>query len=217
MSFTKKVVSTYAKSLFQNIKSSQPAEERRVMFNISKIAATISDENSVENSAETAVQSEIIFKPNVFIIGEEFSLFSATINSSQKLNEFFKNPTISEKKKLTLLFTIFPGITLPFRSFLRVLTERSHLSLIPEIAEEYYKLLLEYRNFKKVKLITASILEDNNGDIILQTLKKLTDSDSIILEAAFNPRLVGGLIIEYKSILIDVSVLKEFSLLFNEI
>nr|YP_009545208.1 ATP synthase CF1 delta subunit [Synura uvella]AYO28362.1 ATP synthase CF1 delta subunit [Synura uvella] len=191
------------------------------MFNISKIAATISPENSVENSTEnsgeTVVQSEIIFKPNVFIIGEEFSLFSATIKSSQKLNDFFKNPTISEKKKLRLLFTIFPGITLPFRSFLRVLTERSHLSLIPEIAEEYFKLLLEYRNFKKVKLITASILEDNYGDIILQTLKKLTDSDSIILEAAFNPRLVGGLIIEYKSILIDVSVLKEFSLLFNEI
>jgi F0F1-type ATP synthase delta subunit len=52
---------------------------------------------------------------------------------------------------------------------------------------------------------------------MLDTLKKVTNSKSIILNVFYDPRLLAGLVIEYKSKLIDFSILKEFSLLFNEI
>ena len=42
-------------------------------------------------------------------------------------------------------------------------------------------------------------------------------SNEIILNVSYNPKLLGGLIIEYKSIAIDASILKEFSLFFNEV
>lgn len=205
MSFPKKVVTTYAKSLFQNIKNSQPSEEKRVFFDVTNVASYLSK------------PEERTFLPDVFIVGEELLLIRAAILSSKKFTEFFKNPTYSEKQKFEILKAVFPGLTLPLKSFLKVLTERSHLALIPEICEEYAKIIFEIKNYTKVKLITASVLQENYGSLLLKTLKELTKSKFVLLDVAYNPKLLGGLMIEYKSTLIDLSVLKEFSLFFNEI
>ena len=205
MSFPKKVVTTYAKSLFQNIKNSQPSEEKRVFFDVTNVATYLSK------------PEERKFVPDIFIIGEELILLRSAILSSKKLTEFFKNPTYSEKQKLDILTTVFPGLTLPLKSFLKVLTERSHLSLIPDISEEYSKIIFEVKNYTKVKFITASMLQEIYGGLLLKTLKELTNSKFVFLTAAYNPKLIGGFMIEYKSTLVDLSVLKELGLFFNEI
>lgn len=199
MSFTKKVVTTYAKSLFQNVQMLEAANIKE-RFDIAKL--TFSDENS--------------FQPNVYIIGEELLILSATIRSSKKLKEFFSNPTYLEQQKLDILLSIFPGVTVVTYSFLRVLTERSHLSLIPAVSAEYTKLLLKARKSTKVKLILANMLQESYGSLLLSTLRKITDSKEIILSASYSSKLLGGLIIEYKSTSIDATLLKEFGLFFSE-
>jgi len=155
--------------------------------------------------------------PNVYITGEELLLIRSTITSTKKLNEFFKNPTYAEQQKLEVLLSIFPGLTVIMKSFLKVLTERSHLSLIPEISEEYTRILLKFKSTTKVKLITASSLKESYGALLLTTLKKLTGAKEIILSVSYNPKLLGGLILEYNSLSIDASILNEFSLFFTEV
>ena len=201
MSFTKKVVATYAKSLFQNVSVAQNAKQKI--------------EGSTITELTPSLQRTII--PNVYITGEELLLISSTITSTKKLNEFFKNPTYAEQQKLEVLLSIFPGLTVILKSFLKVLTERSHLSLIPEISEEYTRILLKFKNTTKVKLITASGLKESYGALLLTTLKKLTGAKEVILSVSYNPKLLGGLILEYNSLSIDASILKEFSLFFNEV
>ena len=155
--------------------------------------------------------------PDVYIIGEELLLIRSTLISSKKLKEFFDNPTYAEVQKLDVLLNIFPGLTLTMKSFLKVLVERSHLSLLPEISNEYSRLLSQFKNSVKVKLITASSLQESYGETLLNSLKSLTNSNEIILNVAYNPKLLGGLVVEYKSTGIDASILKEFSLFFNDI
>lgn len=201
MSPSKKLVNTYAKSLFSNIKNFQPKEETRVLFDVSNVYVT----------------NEIKFTPDIYIVGEELILLRSVILSSNVMKEYFNNPTYSEKQKLKILLTIFPGLTIPFKSFLRILTERSLLSLIPEIAEEYGKILADFKGTRKVKLVVASILEESYGPLLLKTLKKVTNSTTVLLNVFHSPKILGGLIIEYKSTLLDLSLLKEFSLLFNEV
>ena len=200
MSFTKKVVATYAKSLFQNVSVAQNAKQKIQGSTITELTPSL--------------QRTII--PNVYITGEELLLIRSTITSTKKLNEFFKNPTYAEQQKLDVLLSIFPGLTVIMKSFLKVLTERSHLSLIPEISEEYTRILLKFKNTTKVKLITASGLKESYGALLLTTLKKLTGAKEVILSVSYNPKLLGGLILEYNSLSIDASILKEFSLFFNE-
>ena len=201
MSFSTKVVTTYAKSLFQNINNPQLLKRKDQLFNLSKITSP--------------EQKESI--PDILILGEELLLIRAIIISSKELNNFFKNPTYSEEQKLDVILNIFPGLTITMKSFLKVLKERAHLSLIPEICEEYNKIILKFKNTTKVKIIAASPLEDSYGALLLTSLKKVTNSNDIILNVAYNPKLLGGIILEYNSVAIDASVLKEFSLLFSTI
>jgi ATP synthase F1 delta subunit len=201
MSFTKKSVTTYAKSLFENVKDK--SSQNLQSFDISKI---ISTEKQDEN-----------FVTNVYILGEELSLIRAAFVSSKTIQEFFINPTYAEQQKFEILIDIFPGLTTLTKSFLKVLTERSSLSLLPEISEEYNKLLSKFKNSTKIKIFTASSLQESYGLLLLNTLKTLTASNEIILSISYNPRLLGGIIVEYNSISIDASILKEFSLFFNEV
>jgi F-type H+-transporting ATPase subunit delta len=197
MSLTKKVVATYSKSLFQNVKNFESSDNST--FDVTKLA------------------SGDKFVPDVFIIGEELLLIRSTLVSSKKLNEFFNNPTYAETQKLDVLLNIFPGLTTTMKSFLKVLCERTHLSLLPEVSDEYSKLLLNFKNSVKVKVITAGSLQESYADTLLSSLKSLTGSDEVVLNVAYNPKLLGGLIVEYKSTAIDASILKEFSLFFNDI
>lgn len=194
----KKVVTTYAKSLFQNVNSLQASSEA---FAVSKVTA-------VDQKA---------FVPTVYIVGEELLLIRSTLISSKKLKEFFTNPTYAEQQKLDVILSIFPGLTVTMKSFLKVLTERSHLSLIPEISDEYNQILLKFKKCTKVKIITASSLQESSGPVLLESLKTLTGAKEIILTMSYNPKLLGGLIVEYGSSSVDASILKEFSLFFNEV
>ena len=198
MSLTKKVVTTYAKSLFQNVNTSNSSQD---VFKISKI--TSAEKNT--------------YSPNVYIIGEELSLIKAVVNSSKKMNNFFKNPTYGEQQKLEVILSIFPGLTNTTKSFLKILTERSHLALLVEISIEYTRLLAKFKNISNVKIIVASVLKEKSGSTLLKTLKELTQSKEVILNVSYNPKLLGGLILEYNSSAVDASILKEFSLFFNDI
>jgi ATP synthase F1 delta subunit len=183
MSFSKKIVTTYSKSLFQSVTSLQK-DKTKVL--------------------------------SIYSIGEELNLLLSLLVSSKQLKTLFSNPTISEKKKLELLISIFPGISKMMSAFLKILTERSHLSLLPEISEQYNETLLKFKGFTTVRLITASTLQENYGLFLLKTLKNLTNSKEVILNVSYNPQLLGGLILEYNSTSTDASLLKEFSLFFNE-
>ena len=202
MSLSKKAVTTYAKSLFQNAKSGSSLTSTFDLTNV-----------SIPMSADQAKS----FVPDINVIGEELILLSSTVSSSTKLKTFFNNPTYAESQKLEVLLTIFPGLTLTTKSFLKVLTERSHLNLLPEIQQEYVKLLNGFNGTCAVKLVTASTLKETYGATLLTALKKLTAANNIILNVSYNPKLLGGLILEYKSSSIDASILKEFSLFFNEV
>lgn len=200
MSFSTKVVTTYAKSLFQNLENFK-GNKQTESFKIATI--TSADQNN--------------FIPDIFVLGEELILVSSIIVSSKTLKDFFTNPITRDYQKLDVILNIFPGLTLTMKSFLKILTERNHLSLIPFISEQYNTFLTKVKNSTKVKVILSSSLTDTFGDSFLTTLKKLTGSNEVILYVAYNPKLLGGIIFEYNSVAIDASILKEFSLFFTEI
>ena len=194
-----KLITTYSKSLFENI-NNQSWDSSKDSFDVATV---------------TSLGQKSAFS-TVYIIGEELLLIRSTLVSSKKLEDFFKNPTYAEKQKLEVILNIFPGLTVTMKSFLKILAERSHLSLIPSISDEYTRILLKFKNSTKVRLVIASILQEGYGMLLLNTLKKLTASTEVILNVSYNPKLLGGLILEYNSTLIDASVLNEFSLFFTE-
>jgi ATP synthase F1 delta subunit len=190
----KKIVTTYAKSLFRAL------EDPRVKAIYEKLAD----------------DKKIVHAPTIYIIGEELLLIRSVLNTSKTIKDVFTNPTYVEKQKLDVLLKIFPGLTMTTKAFLRILTERRHLSLIPEISDEYNQIILKFIKCTKVEIITASSLQKHSSHSLLNSLKTLTGAKDVILTMSYNPKLLGGLIVEYGSSSVDASILKEFGLFFNE-
>jgi ATP synthase F1 delta subunit len=201
MNTSNKVVKTYAKSLFQYLTNPNSSSQDTSSFELTKI---------------TSSEQETFF-PDVYVVGEELLLLRAILVSSKTIQKIFQNPTYSELVKEDILFTVFPGLTGTTKSFLKVLRERSHLSLIPAISEEFNELLLKFKKATKVNIIIATPLPRKFGRKILKALRTVTNSEEILVTIAYNPTLLGGVVIEYNSVAIDASVLKELSLFLNEI
>jgi ATP synthase F1 delta subunit len=193
-------VKSYAKALFQNLKKSKNKNESYSSFAIEKI---------------TSLEQKKVFS-NILIAGEELELLRAVLISSKKLNSLFKNPTYAESQKVDILLTLFPGLTSTVKSFLKVLTERSHLFLLPEISDEFTTILLKVKNTIKINVTVASQFDEKTGNPLLKNLKKIANSIDIILTTSYNSQLLGGLIVEYNSVAVDASTLQEFSLLLND-
>jgi ATP synthase F1 delta subunit len=199
MNITKKVVASYSKSLFQNAKTLSFGSTEN--FEIDQLTQLSSKNKEIGST--------------VYTIAEELALIRSLFNTSKKLQQFLQNPTYEEHQKLDFIISIFPGLSLTLKSFLKVLTERSHLNLLPEIEEEFKTLLLKFKNSTSVKFMIASSLQESSGLIFLNKLRKITSSDEIFLNVSYNPKLLGGFILEYNSVSIDASILREFSLFFN--
>ena len=210
MSLNQKIVATYSKSLFQTVSS----------FQKGKKTFDLSLEESKKFEIATLISSPEKQKVEfitVQSVGEELRLLSSVVTSSKRIQLFFKNPTLPEPQKLTFLRNLFPGLTTITSSFLKVLTEKSQLSLLPEISMEYDLMVSKFQSSTRVKLITANSLQEDMGLLLLKTLKVVTNSKEVILDISYNPQLLGGIIIEYNSTSTDASILKEFSLFFSEI
>lgn len=200
MSLNTKLVATYSKSLFQRVNAKQTTKKAEG-FNLANV---------------TSPEQKTILT-TVDIVGEELVLIRGILVSSNKIKSIFKNPTYLESQKLNIILTLFPGLTSTTKSFLKVLAERNHLYLLPEISDEYHKFLLKFKNAMKVKIVVASPLSETFGNLLLSTLKSLTKANEVLLSVSYNPKLLGGMIVEYNSMAIDASILKEFSLFFSEI
>jgi len=226
MSFTKKVVTTYSKALFQNLLTQSPdlltySNINDTYFGIfTEITAGEKTVLPQENwSLAKLVQKDPVesLESTIYTCGEELMFLRMAFISSEKVKNFCTNPTINEKIKEKLLLTLFPGLSLTMRSFIKILGERSHTALLPEISEAFQKILLKYKKIVQAKIITASSLDVSSGNLLLSTLKKVTNANEVLLTVSYDPKLLGGFVLEYNSVALDASLLNEFGLLFDEI
>lgn len=185
MSLYEKIISSYSKSFFVTLLQVESLQKGTSLTDNAKLA-------------------------KLFQTGEELFRLRSLFTTSPKLKEYIFNPTFAEDKKYSLLLNLFPDLSSPTKSFLKFLTEKKHLFLLPEIAITFQSFLSQLEKIAKVKMVVASPLEKNLGKRLLLTLKEITNSSEIILEMSYNPRLLGGFQIEYNSFSIDASLVKEF-------
>ena len=76
---------------------------------------------------------------------------------------------------------------------------------------------MKYKKIVQAKIITASSLDVSSGNLLLSTLKKVTNANEVLLTVSYDPKLLGGFVLEYNSVALDASLLNEFGLLFDEI
>jgi F0F1-type ATP synthase delta subunit len=103
MSFHKKIITTYSKSLFQKINNENLKKNScNLPLAIPEIVPASSfDLDTLLSSQKTNVPA------NIYVVGEELSFLSSILESSTKIKSFFNNPTLLEEQKCKALLTIF--------------------------------------------------------------------------------------------------------------
>nr|AYO28639.1 ATP synthase CF1 delta subunit [Neotessella volvocina] len=204
------MVVAYTKSLFESVKKSRSSLEPvgSSFFATAPVSLSV-----IPSKAQVG---EDRWLTSLYVVAEELELLESTLLYCKDLRNALMDPSKSEEKKLAVLLIIFPGFTKPIYALVKLLTERKHLSYLSDIIDQYWVLLSKFENSIDVNLITASRLNMETGDPLLTSLKKITQANEIILTTYYNPALLGGFMVEYKSVLIDATVLNEFSFFFAE-
>lgn len=196
MSSNTKLIKAYAKSLFLN-----PTPLKKI--------------ESIYHIPQLGYKKLKAPAPTIYKIGGDLLLVRSILLNSIKVRDIFSNPTIAENQKADILLGLLPDISITIKSFLKILGEKGSLSLIPQICTEYNETLLKYKKVQSVKLWLASSFEEDFGSILLDTLKKITGYKKIVLHIIYSPKLLGGVILQYGSIIIDASVFNKLSKFFS--
>ena len=151
-----------------------------------------------ELAAESKSISEIEEQSSAFINlilrSNDFNLLiiDPTNKKEDQLNVIMK---ISEKYKLNNLLT----------NFLSFLTLKRRLFFVEKILKNFIEICSKKRGEIVAKLTAAKELNDNEINNIKEELTK-NFSSKINLQYKFDPSLIGGLIIQVGSVMIDTSI-----------
>ena len=129
------------------------------------------------------------------------------ISKSADFKLFIKDPTSKQDDKINVINTIAKQFNFNdlFNKFLNFLIFKRRLFYIENILKDYLKLCSNKRGEVEAKLLVARELNEQEKDKIK---KDLTDNfgSNIKLNYKYDPTLIGGLIIQVGSVMIDTSV-----------
>jgi F-type H+-transporting ATPase subunit delta len=140
-------------------------------------------------------------------VGQEVSDLLEVLDSSEELSTFLMNPLMTAEPKKGVLRQIAEGKVSPFLlSFLLLLVDRGRVTLLPEILKQYQALLRELNQTVLANVTSAVELSDDQKNAIRDRVKAMTDARNVELSVEIDLSLLGGLIVEVGSQVIDASL-----------
>lgn len=135
----------------------------------------------------------------------------------ERLNELFamkeayqilKSPVMPKDLKLSILQLALKDGSVDefFKNFIIGILDSNRVTLIPEIGKAFEAILIEKRNEKKAKVVSAHALSSDLVNKIEQSLAKLFGK-KIILALEVDEKLLGGFVVEIGNYLLDYSLL----------
>ena len=140
-------------------------------------------------------------------IEDQVSAVIKLISESKDFTSVIKDPTLKQEDQINIINLISEkfGFNELFKKFINFLIFKRRLFYIENILKDYLKLCSNKRGEVEAKLLVARELNEQEKDKIK---KDLTDNfgSNIKLNYKYDPTLIGGLIIQVGSVMIDTSV-----------
>ncbi len=146
-------------------------------------------------------------KEELKILMDNFSHFRTLVKNSKDLLKFIENPLVNSKKKSELLGRISKSLKYSdtFQGFIKILTKHGKITLLEKIFIRFNDMIDENKGITEIFVTTAEPLEKSTEEVIK---KKLSESLNlkIKLTKIIDKKIIGGVIIKIKSIMIDNSL-----------
>lgn len=139
---------------------------------------------------------------------EQVNFIKHALNSS-RTTSFLLNPAVSVPQKIEFLDNIFENkISVYMTSFLHMMIQNGHGSIIVSALDEYTKLAKHHIGVLEAKVVSARPLENEQMDRIREIIKKKAHMD---VEIAYdvNPDIIGGFYFMIGDRIFDATVRSE--------
>jgi len=144
---------------------------------------------------------------------EQFNDLKAFLASDSTLLTFLKAPEVPEEHKEVLVRNVFrERIEQLFIEFLIVLVEKHRIAFLPEVIDEFTRLVEAEKGIGRATVITATPLNETEKSDLVTKLTAKTDL-KIELEEKVDPDILGGMIVILHNEIIDGSVRRGLDLL----
>ena len=129
------------------------------------------------------------------------------ISQSEDFNSLIKDPTNKQENQLNVINIIFEKFNLNnlLKKFLNFLVIKRRFFYVEKILKDFLMICSKNRGEISAKLTVAKELNENQINKIKNDLSQNFGSD-VKLNYNYDPGLIGGLIIQIESIMIDTSI-----------
>ena len=129
------------------------------------------------------------------------------ISQSEDFNSLIKDPTNKQEDQLNVINLIFEKFSLNnlLKKFLNFLVIKRRFFYVEKILKDFVMICSKNRGEVSAKLIVAKELKENEINKIKDELSKNFGSN-VKLNYSCDPDLIGGLIMQVESVMIDTSI-----------
>jgi F-type H+-transporting ATPase subunit delta len=150
--------------------------------------------------------------------GEQLKRFAQLIDDAPDLKSLLYNPAISRHFKEDLLTDLTQRLGIgPLEvNFIRMLLEKGRLPELPHIVALYEVLAEEAQNRLRVRVKSAIPLSLSLQEEVRQRFAHYTSKD-IVIDQEIDPTLIGGIVAQMGSLVLDGSIRNELQRLKAEL
>ena len=144
---------------------------------------------------------------SVHEIEDQSTALIQLIDNSNDFESLIKNPINKKEEQINVLNKIAEHYNFNnlFKNFLCFLIEKRRLFFIKKILKNFINICSQKRGEVSAKLIAAKKLNENEVNKIKDELSK-NFVTKVKLDYKYDPSLIGGLIIQVGSVMIDTSI-----------
>ncbi|MGC1306169.1 MAG: ATP synthase F1 subunit delta [Phormidesmis sp.] len=129
------------------------------------------------------------------------------LKESNELSSFIANPiTDKDAKKGVLRKVLGDDANVQMKNFLMLLVDKGRIYLITPILQEFQSRVRELKQTVLAEVTSAVELTDEQKDTVRQKVQGMTAAQSVELETRIDPELIGGVIIQIGSQVLDASI-----------
>ena len=143
-------------------------------------------------------------------VGDELKAFTALLEGQPELRRALVSPAIPSDRKLAILRDIARlSTTTPLlQQFFALLVRRHGFGLLPEIADDYEKRLMQHLQIVSAEVTSAVPLSAEDRAALAKRFADATGKQ-VRVSTAVDPALIGGAVTRIGSIVYDGSVRRQ--------
>ncbi len=135
----------------------------------------------------------------------DLAAFAEAMRASKELTAVMRNPQVDSAVKKKIVAELTEGGDEIFVNGLKLLIDKLHADLVPEVNERFQELFREQQGVIEVEVTSAVELDEKTREGIRKRIEQAT-SKQVEMKESVREDIIGGLVLRFGAIIVDGSL-----------